>query len=50
MEQIIAFVLLEIYRNIVTRPMWTAARTKDSSNKKFATASYTLSPVSIKED
>ena len=31
------FVLVEVYRNIVTWPTWTAARTKDS-NMKFAKA------------
>ena len=28
MEQIIAFVVLEVYRNIVTWPTWSAARTR----------------------
>ena len=32
-EQTIIFVLLEVYRNIMTWPTWTAARTKDSCTK-----------------
>ena len=47
-EQKITFVLLEVYRNIVIRPRWTAARTKDSSTKKFPTR-HTPSPFNIKE-
>ena len=49
MEQRMIFVLLGIYRKIVIRPTWTAARTKDSCTKKFATTSPTPSPFSVKE-
>jgi len=48
-EQRMIFVLLGIYRKIVIRPTWTAARTKDSCTKKFATTSPTPSPFSVKE-
>ena len=41
--------LLEVYRNIVTWPMWTAGSTKDSGTKKFAPTSHTPSPFRIKE-
>ena len=49
--------LLEVYRNIVTRLMWTAARPKDyqhplqrlTSTKRSATTSPTPFPFSIKE-
>ena len=37
--------LLEVYRNIVTRLLWTAARTNDSGTKKFVTVSYIFSWV-----
>ena len=40
---------MEAYRNIMTWPLWTAARTKDSNLKKFAKASHTPSSFSIKE-
>ena len=43
------FVLLEIYRKIVMRPTWTAARAKDSCTEKFATTSPTPSPFGVKE-
>ena len=38
-----------VYRNILTWPTWTAARTKDSCTKKFATISHTPAPFSRKE-
>jgi len=44
-EQRIALFLLEVYRNIVTRPLWTAARTNDSGIKKFATVGHISSWV-----
>ena len=43
------FVLLEFYRNVMTRTMLTATRVKDSGTKKFAATDHTLSPFSIKE-
>ena len=42
-------VLLEVYRNIVTRPTWTAARAKDTGTEKFAATNHTPSLFSIKE-
>ena len=48
-EQRITFVLLEVSWNIVTRPMWTAARIKDSGTKKSATTSHAPSSYGIKE-
>ena len=42
-------VLLEVYRNIITRPTRTTARTKDSSTKKFAATNHTPSNFIIKE-
>ena len=48
-EQRLTFVLLEVFRNIVTRLMWTVARAKDSDTKKFATTSHTPFLFSIKE-
>ena len=47
-EQRITFVLLEVYGTIVTKPTWTAARTKDSRTKKLATTSHNPFPFSIK--
>ena len=44
-----SFVLLEVYRNIVTCPPKTAARTKFSDTDECATTSHTPSPFSIKE-
>ena len=41
--------LFEAYRSIGTRLIWTAARTKDSCTKKFATTQPHLLPFSIKE-
>ena len=35
--------------NIVTRSVWTSARTQDSCTEKFATTSHTTSPFSTKE-
>ena len=40
---------MEIYRNIVNGPTWTAARTKDSSTKKFVPTNYIPAPFSTKE-
>ena len=40
---------MEVYRDIITWPTRTGARTKDSDIKKFATTNHTLSPFSIKE-
>lgn len=40
---------MEVYRKIITRPTWTAARTKDSSTKKFAATNNTCSNFIIKE-
>ena len=48
-KQKITIVLLEVYRNIVTRSMGTAVRTKDSGTRKFATTNHTPFPFSIKE-
>jgi len=42
-------IVLEDYRNLVTRLSRTVARTKDSSTKKFATTSHTSSPFCRKE-
>ena len=51
MEQRITFVLLEVYRNIVTWPTRTGARTKDSGTKKFATTSHPRpTPFSINKE
>ena len=44
-EQRITFVSLEVYRNSVARPRWTAARTKDSDTKKFAAATPPPPPL-----
>lgn len=42
-------VLVEVYRNPVTRPAQTIARTKDSSTKKFVSDQpHTPSPLSVK--
>ena len=39
--------MLEAFRNLVTRSMWTIARTKDSDTKKFVATSHALS-ISVK--
>ncbi|XP_047638711.1 leucine carboxyl methyltransferase 1-like [Phacochoerus africanus] len=39
---------LHSIKTIVTRPTWTAARTKDSGTKKLATTSHTFTPFSRK--
>ena len=41
------FQLLEVYENTVTGLMWTDARTKDFSAKKFAATNSTPSPFRI---
>ena len=42
--------MLEVYRNIMTWPIWTAARTKDSCTKKYVTATNHIPPLfSIKK-
>ena len=41
--------MLEVYRNIVTRPACTAAEKMESYAKKSAITSHTLFPFSIKE-
>ena len=41
--------LLEVYRNIVTRPICRDTRAKDRATKKFATATHTHSPFSIED-
>ena len=40
---------MEVYRNIITWPTGTGARTKASDIKKFATTNHTPFPFSIKE-
>ena len=47
-EQRIIFQLLEVYENIVMGLMWTDAKTKDFSAKKFAATMNTPSPLRIK--
>ena len=46
-EQKMIFQLLEVYENTVTGLMWTDARTKDFSVKKFAAMNNTPSPFRI---
>ena len=41
--------LLEVYRNVVTRPICRDTRAKDRATKKFATATHTHSPFSIED-
>ena len=41
--------LVEVYKNVVTRPMLTDAKTKDSGSKKFATVSRISYLFSTKE-
>ena len=50
-EQKITIVLVEIYRNLVTRPAQTATRTEDSSTKKVVSDQphTPLSPFSKNE-
>lgn len=48
-EQKITIVLVEIYRNLVTRPAQTAARTEDSSTEKLVSDQpHTPSPLLVK--
>ena len=47
-EQRKTFVLLEVYRNTMTRSMEIVLRTKDSGSKKFAANSCTPIPFGIK--
>ena len=44
----IAYVLLEVYRNMVTWALWTATRTKDFCTKKFETTNYALPHLDFK--
>ena len=39
-EQKVTFAMLQVYGNIVTRPLRIAARTKDSNTKKSPTTNY----------
>ena len=41
-EQKRSIVLLEVYRNIMTRPTWTGARMKDSGTNNFQKNRHTL--------
>ena len=44
----ITVVFLKVYRSIVTKPNWTAARTKNSNIKMFAITSYNHLPFKCK--
>ena len=44
-----SIVLLEVYRNMMAWPTWTASRTKDSNTKKFASTNFIASHFSIKQ-
>ena len=41
--------MLEVYRNIVTRPKWTTVTEKDSGIKTCSTISHTVISFSIRE-
>jgi hypothetical protein len=45
----VTMVLLEVGMNIMTRSVWTSARTQHSCTEKFATTSHNPFPFIIKE-
>ena len=47
--QRITTVLVEVYRNIMTWPMWLAAKAMDSNTKKLVTTNHTPPSLGLKK-